>query len=79
MKFLKITAAVFCYILGIYLLGRALVEPFIVDYHHPETYRQLWGGPTLVGVMAVHMLPGVLSTTLMVRRLRAWRRNRSGS
>jgi hypothetical protein len=58
------------YILGVYLIGRAFVEPFIMDYHHPESYRQLWGGPSLAGVMAVHILPGAISAVLIYRRLR---------
>jgi len=64
------------YVLGVYLVGRALVEPFIMDYGNPESYRQLWGGPTLVGVMVVHMLPGVIAAVLIFRHWQHQRHSR---
>jgi hypothetical protein len=73
MKVLRKIGLILGYVLGTYLIGRALVEPFIMDYGNPATYRQLWGGPTVVGVMAVHMLPGVIAAALMYRH---WRRTR---
>ncbi|HJP96550.1 MAG TPA: hypothetical protein VJ843_04220 [Candidatus Saccharimonadales bacterium] len=57
---------IFGYILGVYLIGRALVEPFIMDYGNPASYKDSWGGPTLVGVLAVHMLPGVIALVLII-------------
>jgi len=65
MKILKKTLLVLGYILGTYLILRAAVEPFIIDYHDPESYKELWGGPTLMGVLAVHMLPGIISLALI--------------
>ena len=47
-------------ILGIYLVGRAIVEPFVINAGDPSTYRNDWGGPSLAGVVAVHCGPGVL-------------------
>ncbi len=47
-------------IAGIYLVGRALVEPFVINASDPSTYRNDWGGPSLAGVLAVHCGPGLL-------------------
>ncbi|GAA5177320.1 hypothetical protein GCM10023322_01750 [Rugosimonospora acidiphila] len=59
-------------ILGLYLFGRAIVEPFIIDFGDPTTYRHDWGGPSLAGVLAVHCGPGLLFgaaiVTALVRR-----------
>ncbi len=48
-------------LLGVYLVGRAVAEPFVIDVGDPSTYMHDWGGPSLVGVMAVHMVPGLVS------------------
>jgi hypothetical protein len=48
-------------ILGIYLAGRAIVEPFVINASDPSTYRNDWGGPSLAGVLAVHCGPGLLA------------------
>lgn len=69
-NFLRRIGLGFGYILGIYLIGRAAVEPFIIDYGNPASYKDLWGGPTVVGVMAVHMLPGVIALALIVQHQR---------
>lgn len=61
----------FGWLVGAYLVVRAAMEPFVVDFSDPDSYRTDWGGPTLAGVLAVHMLPGVIALGLMVR---AWRR-----
>jgi hypothetical protein len=47
-------------ILGIYLIGRAIVEPFVINASDPSTYHNSWGGPSLAGVVAVHSGPGLL-------------------
>jgi hypothetical protein len=54
-------------VLGLYLIGRAIAEPFVVDVTDPATYRNDWGGPSLPGVLAVHCGPGIVSAALMVR------------
>lgn len=64
------------YALGAYLVVRAAVEPFVIDVRDPGTYRDDWGGPSLVGVLAVHCLPGIIAATLMFAALR---RRRSAS
>lgn len=59
--------------LGLYFVGRALVELGTVDPAQPQTYRQDWGGPSYVGVLLVHIGPAVvvvLATALWVRRRR---------
>jgi hypothetical protein len=48
-------------ILGIYLAGRALVEPFVINASDSSTYHNDWGGPSLAGVLAVHCGPGLLA------------------
>ena len=52
--------------LGVYLIVRAIAEPFVIDMSDPSTYRDDWGGPSLVGVLAVHMLPGLVAAALIV-------------
>jgi hypothetical protein len=41
-------------IIAAYLVGRAILEPFVIDMGDPATYRHDWGGPSLIGVLAVH-------------------------
>jgi hypothetical protein len=57
-------------VVGLYLIGRAVAEPFIVDLTNPASYRNDWGGPSLAGVLAVHCGPGILSLAAMVTALR---------
>ncbi|HET7487583.1 MAG TPA: hypothetical protein VFJ85_06600 [Acidimicrobiales bacterium] len=54
-------------VLAAYLVVRAVVEVVTVHPGHPASYRDDWGGPTYPGVLAVHVLPGVLAAVL------AWR------
>ena len=61
---------VLAYIIGVYLVVRAAVELFVIDVRDPATYRDDWGGPSLVGVLAVHCLPGIIVATLMFAALR---------
>jgi hypothetical protein len=53
-------------VLGLYLIGRAVVEPFAIDMSDPATYRDDWGGPSLLGVLAVHCGPGIIAAAVMV-------------
>ena len=50
-----------------FLVGRAIVEVFAVDPSDAATYRDDWGGPTYLGVLAVHAGPG-----LVVLAVLAW-------
>jgi hypothetical protein len=55
---------------GIFLAGRALVEPFSVDPFRSQTYRRDWGGPHYLGVIAVHSGPGLIIVISWVLRRR---------
>jgi hypothetical protein len=61
--------------LGLYLIVRAVAEPFVIDMSDPATYRNDWGGPSLLGVLLVHCGPGLaaavaIATALIRRRSR---------
>ncbi|REE99387.1 hypothetical protein [Thermomonospora umbrina] len=56
-------------ILGLYLVGRAVAEPFVIDVTDSATYRDDWGGPSLFGVLLVHCGPGVIAAVLITRAL----------
>jgi hypothetical protein len=57
------------FVLGLYLIARAIAEPFVIDVTNPATYRHDWGGPSLLGVLAVHCGPGLLAAAVMARQL----------
>ena len=65
-----------CYALGgivaLYLVGRAVAEFFTVDYSNPASYRDSWGGPSLVGVFLVHAGPGAAIVIALVGYLFRW-------
>ena len=46
---------------GLFLIVRAIAEPFVIDMSDPATYRNDWGGPSLLGVLLAHCGPGVLA------------------
>lgn len=47
-------------VVAAYLVVRAIVEPFVIDFGDPDSYRSDWGGPSLIGVLLVHSGPGAL-------------------
>jgi len=51
---------------GVYLVGRAAVEPFVIDLSDPASYAGAWGGPSAAGVLAVHMVPGAVALVLLI-------------
>jgi len=61
-------------LLSIFLILRAIVELFTIDFGDPATYQDDWGGPSLAGVLLVHCGPGIVAAVLigrlLVRRLR---------
>ncbi|MER7444271.1 hypothetical protein [Micromonospora avicenniae] len=59
------TASVLGLILGLYLVVRAVAEPFVIDMGEPATYRHDWGGPSLAGVLLVHCGPGVVAAVVI--------------
>ena len=61
-------------VLGLYLVGRAVVEVIAVDAGDPSSYRDDWGGPTYAGVLLVHAGPGLLVVALAVLVLMRRRR-----
>lgn len=65
-------------VFGLYLIARALAEPFVIDFGDPASYRDDWGGPSLGGVLAVHCGPGVISAVLIGRAVRTRVRARRG-
>ena len=66
-------------LLGLFLIVRAIMEPFVVDFHNPASYRLDWGGPSLVGVLAVHCGPGIVAAAWMAWAIAARVRRRSGA
>ncbi|MEV3858369.1 hypothetical protein AB0J38_29140 [Streptomyces sp. NPDC050095] len=72
---MKRLGVVLASVLGLYLIVRGIAEPFVVDWSDPASYRNDWGGPSLFGVLAVHMGPGLASAALMGRALRRRRLN----
>jgi hypothetical protein len=58
--------------IGLYFIVRAVAEPFVIDMSDPATYRNNWGGPSLIGVLLVHVGPGVIAAVtiamLLIRR-----------
>jgi hypothetical protein len=66
------TAIVVGLALGLFFIVRAVAEPFVIDMSDPATYRNDWGGPSLLGVLLVHCGPGVLAAVaialVLVRR-----------
>jgi hypothetical protein len=54
------------WILGLYLVVRAVAEPFVIDTSDPASYQRDWGGPTLAGVLVVHIVPGIAAVAAMV-------------
>ena len=56
---------VLAWLLGAYFIVRAVAEPFAIDWRNPASYAGDWGGPSLAGVLAVHVGPGVVAAALM--------------
>jgi hypothetical protein len=55
--------------LGLFLIIRAVAEPFVIDLSDPATYRNDWGGPSLFGVLLVHCGPGVVAAVAIAMTL----------
>ncbi|MCD0446533.1 hypothetical protein LO763_23225 [Glycomyces sp. A-F 0318] len=61
------------FVVGGFFIVRALMEPFVIDFGDPSSYEGDWGGPSLFGVLLVHMGPGVLAAALLI-----WMARRTG-
>jgi hypothetical protein len=60
-------------VIALYAVVRGLAELFLIDYGDPSSYREDWGGPSLLGVLAVHAGPGLavlVSAFVWLRRHR---------
>jgi len=55
------TAWIVSLVLALYLVVRGIVELFAIDMSDPASYRNDWGGPSLLGVLLVHVGPGLLA------------------
>ena len=55
--------------IGLFLVVRAVAEPFVIDLSEPATYRNDWGGPSLFGVLLVHCGPGVVAAVVIAMAL----------
>jgi hypothetical protein len=64
-------------VLGIYRVLRGIGEFFVIDFHDPSSYEKDWGGPSLAGVLAVHVGPGLLALVASIVWLRHPRRANS--
>lgn len=67
--------------LGLFLIVRAVAEPFEIGMSDPATYRNDWGGPSLFGVLLVHCGPGVIAAGVIAMALirrRSSRRAQTG-
>lgn len=63
-------------LLCLYLIGRAVVEVATVDPTDHASYHEDWGGPSYVGVLAVHCLPGIAAVVFLVWLTRQLRKRR---
>ena len=75
---MKQVLAVFGSLAGVFLMARAVAWPFQIDPGDPASYANDWGGPSLLGVAAVHCGPGVLSAAILTALIIRSRR-RAGS
>jgi hypothetical protein len=72
---MRVVAIVVGYLIGAYLVIRAVVELVTIHYGDAASYDHDWGGPNLLGVLAVHCLPGIVALALMIRDIRRRRRS----
>lgn len=68
---------VLAFVAGGFFIFRAVMELFVVDFGDPSSYAADWGGPSLFGVLLVHMGPGVVAAVLLVYAVRRARRRRA--
>ncbi len=53
-------------LLGVFLMARAVAWPFQIDAGDPTSYANDWGGPSLLGVAAVHCGPGIVVAAILI-------------
>jgi hypothetical protein len=80
-RFLKLLYLLFGGLIAIYAVGRGIAEFWVVNYSNPSSYRHSWGGPSLLGVFAVHSGPGLVvligAIYLIYRNSKKKRRNKT--
>jgi hypothetical protein len=64
-------------VVALYLVVRGVAELFVVDFDDPASYRSDWGGPSLIGVLAVHSAPGLVIAVAVALWLVRHHRRRS--
>ncbi|GAA4923857.1 hypothetical protein [Actinoplanes utahensis] len=74
---MKLLFRVLSVIVAGYFIVRAVAEPFLIDVTDSSTYAGDWGGPSLLGVLAVHCGPGVLAAMFLYGLVVRWRRERT--
>lgn len=62
-------------VVALYAVVRGVAELFLIDFGNPASYRQDWGGPSLLGVLAVHAGPGLAVLVWALTWLRRHRRH----
>jgi hypothetical protein len=70
---MKLLLRVLSVIVALFFIARAVAEPFVIDVTDPATYSGDWGGPSLIGVLAVHCGPGVLAAMFLYGSVVRWR------
>lgn len=45
-------------VIALYAVVRGIAELFLIDYPDPSSYREDWGGPSLLGVLQCTPDPG---------------------
>ena len=53
-------------VIGVFFVIRAIVELFTIDFSDPASYQDDWGGPSLFGVLLVHVSPGFVAVAVFV-------------
>ena len=74
MRVLRAAITAIPVVLAGFLIVRAVVELFAIDFSDPSSYATDWGGPSLAGALLVHCLPGILAAIGLVVW---WRRRRA--
>jgi len=62
-------------VVAAFFIVRAIVEVLTIRYGDPSSYEHDWGGPSLIGVLLVHCLPGVLAAVAIVVVVRTRRQD----
>jgi hypothetical protein len=80
---MKKVLAVAGVVLGLFFIARAVAWTFQIDPGDAASYADDWGGPSLLGVGAVHCGPGIVSAAILIAwiirgRLRARSRQDAG-